>query len=98
MSPAIQAARFRDRSARPSPRDEFFETGGGLEIDQFGEHIGEVDQWIDAMQLRLSVRHMSNLLNRGRTIADYGPQLQGAPEGYERGLRCLLSLNEFYYF
>jgi hypothetical protein len=39
---------------------------------------------------------LSNPLNRGRTIADYGPQLQGRQK-HERGLRCLLSLNEFYH-
>ena len=88
MSPAIQAARFRDRSARPSPRDEFVETGGGLEIDQFGEHIGEVDLWIDASNLRLSARHMFKLPIKARNCR--------APEN-ERGLRCLLSLNKFYY-
>jgi hypothetical protein len=47
-----------------------------------------------------SVRHVPNLLNRGWTIADYGPQLQTEPEGpiTKWALQCLLSLNEFYYF
>src|SRR3984893_2157161 len=47
-----------------------------------GKHLQPAN-WLGLpprLREKLSVRHMSNLLNRGRTIADYGPTLQRAPE------------------
>jgi hypothetical protein len=35
---------------RPGPGHELVDAGGGPEIDQLGEHIGEVGLWIDAAQ------------------------------------------------
>ena len=39
-----------ERLGRPSPGHELVETRGGPEIDELGEHVGEVGLRIDAVQ------------------------------------------------